>query len=481
MIKRFFTFILFVSIVNQLQAVEASITHCVLYSQNNPYLELYTRFKADDILYLHQANGKYAELEAVVLIKQGISVIVGDKYKIRSPLDSLKSDFWDIKRYNIPPGQYQMVIEISNKNYKEDPVFKMEKDLTIAAAQPRISLSDPLFISAYGKDETLPFEKHGVNYEALAYNLVLPEMNRLSFYVEVNRIDANWNEDFFVKYEIREGLPGASDEAILLSSKKLAATDYIPLFLEMDIKDVVSGNYTLHVTAGDRKLNTLDEKAIAFSVYKPLADIRKATTYNVSFENSFVQHKTRSELDYALKAIFPQVGNNMTEILNYVITSNDIKSKKYYLYTYWSQIAPESPELVYNQYMEVARAVDIKFQNNVGKGFETDRGYIFMKYGRPNDIIAVEDEPSAPPYEIWVYENVPTTQQSNVKFLFFSPSLSHNNFELLHSTCRGERNNPQWELELYRDSPNEVNDNIIDARTVSGNWNRNARRYFEDN
>ena len=62
--------------------------------------------------------------------------------------------------------------------------------------------------------------------------------------------------------------------------------------------------------------------------------------------------------------------------------------------------------------MEVAKAVDRLYKSGFGYGFETDRGNIFMKYGKPNDIVTVENDPSAPPYEMWVYNDFPKTKQT---------------------------------------------------------------------
>jgi hypothetical protein len=90
----------------------------------------------------------------------------------------------------------------------------------------------------------------------------------------------------------------------------------------------------------------------------------------------------------------------------------------------------------------------------LGYGFETDRGNIFMKYGAPNDVVSVEDEPSAPPYEIWIYYSFPVTAQFDVKFLFYSPELA-NSYNLLHSTCENEINNPAWEQILYKSALSE--------------------------
>ena len=131
--------------------------------------------------------------------------------------------------------------------------------------------------------------------------------------------------------------------------------------------------------------------------------------------------------------------------------------------------------------MEVAKAVDKLYADGFGYGFESDRGRIFIKYGRPNDVIKVDNEPSAPPYEIWFYNDFPQTNQADVKFLFYAPELGIN-YRLLHSTVRGEINNPRWQLELYNAVPNEVSgSNYIDATGVQPNNNRRAAEYFNEN
>jgi len=130
--------------------------------------------------------------------------------------------------------------------------------------------------------------------------------------------------------------------------------------------------------------------------------------------------------------------------------------------------------------MEIAKAVDKTYQRNVGFGFESDRGYIFLKYGKPNNIVSVEDEPTAPPYEIWIYNYLEETKQTDVKFLFYNKTLAANDMQLLHSTVRGEYSNPRWELELYGNDPNTASINQIDGRNASPGFNRRAREYFTD-
>jgi GWxTD domain-containing protein len=167
--------------------------------------------------------------------------------------------------------------------------------------------------------------------------------------------------------------------------------------------------------------------------------------------------------------------------MNTLIRENKPDAMRLYLFSFWAKENPNNPEEGYKAYMKVARAIDDKFQSGFGHGFETDRGYVFMKYGAPSDAVTVENDPSAPPYEIWTYHQFPRTGQNNVKFLFYNPSLATNGFILLHSTARGEVNNPRWEVELYRNAPNELDDtDYFGGSQMQDNTGRHARRLMRD-
>jgi GWxTD domain-containing protein len=218
-----------------------------------------------------------------------------------------------------------------------------------------------------------------------------------------------------------------------------------------------------------------------FQRSNPVLDLALEQNNVENYDNSFVHLIESDKLDYSLKAIVPRLTEQSSDVLYFILSNGNEQSKRYYLHRFWYNIYPDAPYVSYTKYMEIANAVDLSFRSGFGFGFETDRGRTFLKYGKPNDIIAVEDEPSAPPYEIWFYNELPETEQTNVKFLFYNPSLGNNDYTLLHSTCRGEVSNPAWEVELYRKAPGEAIGNSIDARNVQDNYNRNARRYFENN
>jgi hypothetical protein len=87
------------------------------------------------------------------------------------------------------------------------------------------------------------------------------------------------------------------------------------------------------------------------------------------------------------------------------------------------------------------------FSTKIMKGFETERGRVFLQYGKPDSRTQVPNEPSAYPYEIWWYYHY--KGQRNIRFVFYNPDMITNDYELLHSEALGEPNNPQWRLMLF--------------------------------
>ena len=249
----------------------------------------------------------------------------------------------------------------------------------------------------------------------------------------------------------------------------------------VDITGLSSGNYLLDVEVYDQVRNKLSSVEKAFIRSNPDADKEWAENSATFFESSFTHHMPPDSVRYALKAIAPKVSQIQTPVLNFLLEKGEPDNQRRFLHQYWVETNPVAPEQSYIEYMRLAYAVDKQYHSAFGYGFETDRGYILLKYGFPDDIIAVDDEPSAPPYEIWFYNNFPVTSQSDVRFLFYNPSLAGGDYKLLHSTAIGEVQNARWQIQLYNDalSEQEAGD-FINARGVRDNVNRRAVEYFED-
>ena len=464
-------------------AINVSVTTQLFYTQEEAYLEVYSRVISESVLYqqsLSDSTLQQSSIELLVIIKENDAVRIAEKYQINSPASATKSDFWDLKKYGLSTGDYSLELLFTDLHNISD-TLSYKEIISVKSPNEYFLVSDVLLMSAISAtSEKYNFEKSGFYYEPLAYDLVGKDMDRLIMYLELKNCETILTEEFYVKYYPIDIDDTELDNEYTAGYKKLKPDENLSILLEYNATKLPSGNYEMIIEVHKKDKSKVSQISKTFSVHHPIVDFKLKYRADETFETSFVQFINTEALDYGLKAVFPRVPNNMTEVLNQIIASKDLVAKRYFLYNYWISFSADNPKAMYEKYMEVARAIDRRYINNVGHGFESDRGYYFLKYGRPDNIVSVEEEPSAPPYEIWIYNYLPETQQTNVKFLFYNPSLVTNDYQLLHSTCRGERNNPRWEVDLYSDDFQGQNNNYHDARTTQDNFNRNARRYFSD-
>jgi len=474
--------ILFCCLAKYSKAINVSVSTTQFHNGEKAYIEISSRIISTSVKYTSTdtlSDQTQSNVEYTLIFKKNDSIVIADKYKLQSPLTSEPKDYFDLRRYSLSYGVYNIELQYVDLHNISDTLSYTEK-IDVKAIEDEILLSDVLLMhDVQQTKDKYNYEKAGFYYEPLCFDLIGEEQNILNMYLEMYNYENVLDGDFYIKF-----YPIDLDATTLVNQpkaayKKLSTSNCSSILLNYDCTDLQSGNYEMFIEVHKKDKSLVGRVEKTFSVFHPLVDYKILYQSDSQFETAFVQFLDRETLDYSLKAIYPRIGNNKTEILNQIIASKDLKSKRYFLFNYWSNFSND-PKAIYDQYMEVVRAIDLRYANNVGHGFETDRGYYFLKYGRPNNIITVEDEPSAPPYEIWIYNFMPETQETNVRFLFYNPSLVANDFKLLHSTCRGEINNPRWEVDLYIDDTQGQNNNYLDARTTQDNFNRNARRYFTD-
>jgi len=107
------------------------------------------------------------------------------------------------------------------------------------------------------------------------------------------------------------------------------------------------------------------------------------------------------------------------------------------------------------------------YGSKLQKGYRTDRGRVYLKYGAPNSITESPFTASLHPYEVWHYYH--TEGESNVKFIFYNTDLVSNEYELLHSTKRGEIRDPAWQLRLMKGHIPQSNFDLTRPENFWGN------------
>ncbi|MBI1223596.1 MAG: GWxTD domain-containing protein [Bacteroidetes bacterium] len=482
-----FFFVTFCSFSQAQDAIDANISYATFQSQGNGFVEIYLNI-------LGQSTGlspvsdstNQAVVDVVILFKQGENVVKFDKYRLKGPISTAPVDFVDVKRYALPNGNYQLEVSVEDM-VKTGNAHKYESTFNLDYTADKLGISDFELIASVSnadptKSATNPMIKGNYLFEPMPTNFYAKNDELMLFYFEVYNTDKAIGDDYLMSIFIDNDDTKEREEKISVSHKRKKPEPVAAAVQQVDIKELPTGNYNLVVEIRDKDRQLLAKKAIPFQRSNPYLKVSETdiATGKYALEDEFVGKMTADELVYALKAIFMQVDKADGEHIKMITSQRNMNAMRLYLFSYWIKENHNNPQAAYEAYMNVARQVDVSFANGFGRGFETDRGYIFLKYGAPNNTVFEENDPSAPPYEIWFYNQFPKTNQNNVKFIFYNPSLTTNGHVLLHSTARGEINNPRWEVELYRNAPNEIQGNqFIDGTQMQSNIGRHARQLFD--
>lgn len=480
MINRLFPSLCFLLCVVKLTAIDAAISYATFQSPDQAYLELYLRIDGTSISFnpvigdsLHQARA-----DITLQFFGEDQPAFADRFQVSSPLTAIPVDFIALQRYPLPPGAYELILELGDAADTENSK-KYRAAFEIRFVQDTIAQSDISLLAGIQPANTNgPLVRNGIQAEPLPNRYYGPESERLYFYHEIYHADRFIGEDFVLTYAI-ESLQNGTSERILERHKRQAAQPIISQYAQLDIRDLPSGIYQLAVEIRDRRKKLISRKLTFFQRSNP--GLWKEEEWLATFDptQSFVGNIPEDSLSYSLRALNPILPPADMESINWLLKQKDQRALRAFLLAYWSEQAGDRADLAYREYMAIARAIDQQFHSGFRYGFETDRGYIYLKYGQPTEIETRENEPSAPPYEIWTYDMLPATQQNNVRFVFYNPSLAPGDYRLLHSTARGELQQPQWQRILYRNAPNETDGNdFLEGTEVIDNFHRSSRRIF---
>ncbi len=453
---------------------DISMEVCRYVAGEEPYIEvsLYVvgRSLASDSL-----GQKEYGITYILMVKNAAGeVVAGNRYKLSAAGHPAK-DILDVRRFSIPPGQYSVSLEASDIL---DSLSTMEvrQDIDVPSDIASIQLSDLQLVAAIRPEQpgTPTLNKSGMSLEPLPFRFFYPALQMLYLYHETYHTDLLEGQPY-MQYTVKP-LQGDVPPAIV-SYRKVKKEPVSPQLFLLQINTLISGPYVLEAKLFDGNRQEKASAEIRFSRLNPRADSLYMESSALQVEGSFVDAIPEDSLEYCMRAMAPIISSIDNDVMNMLLQKGSAKAKRYFIHRYWTNTAGKSADIAYHAYMKVAHAVDDNYRSGFGYGFETDRGHIFLKYGRPDDIISIEDEPSAPPYEIWFYSTFPATHQANVRFLFYNPSLAKNAYKLLHSTAIGEVRNERWEIELYRDATLETPG--VNAKELGPNVYRNARKYFD--
>ncbi len=441
---------------------------------SSSYAELHVYVPGKAVIDSVVSDSVYRQaIDLLIVFTQSGEIITYDKITLSHESSQRDADYFDIKRYVLPAGDYDLELSWNDTYDPSVGQTVIDKLSLIDGAHNQPVMSRPALLQNVTQGSDALSAKNGMLMELLPYEIIPPDMSHLIAYSEFYHLE-DTSETYFLEYGIKEL---GSEDIVTRSYKRLGNLASETVLLTMELASISGGDYSFYVCLKDGSKREIQCEAQDFSVLGRL----QSDDNHIDLMETFAGRLESSELWYSLKSIMPLLPNKFHPTVQKMIDEQEDKSARVFLYSFWSGVNASQPDTAYAAYHKMCTDLDKVYGVGALKGYETDRGYIYLKYGSPTDIFPMSEEISAPPYEIWVYNQFPATGQIGVKFLFYNPSLDERSFLLLHSNAINERNNPNWQKQLYSLVPTEFEgSNYHDPREVSEGVYRMAVKMFED-
>ncbi len=410
-------------------------------------------------------NKRSAAVDITITFSKDGEVVKFDKYRLNSPeltdTSSLNFNLLDVKRFPLDVGDYELEVSYADTNEAE-AYGKFTENLHIADFREGVVLSEvTLLESMKTSQEENQFSKNGLELIPYVFPYYDEAFSTLRFYFETYNTDFLKDSVHLVTYYVSKS---GREQAIGQKKgfKKQKGQSINMILGEFDVSDLNSGNYDLviEVRDTDNELIAQSMKFFQLNIKKEAASsLEELEKQEVDLNRSFLAGLDAEKALYYCKALEPIAADDrQAQFIRNLTNKPNEEVQKRYLYNFWTATAPQDPEKGFLDYMKVVDHVEEAYSTSIKHGFETDRGWTYLKYGRPNQVQAYANfDPGALPYEIWQYYVI-QNGQTNVQFVFYSPQYSTNDYELLHSDARGEINDPRWKMRLY----DKTNDDHFD-------------------
>jgi|TARA_B110000046_G_scaffold52468_1_gene58654 GWxTD domain-containing protein len=463
--------------------LQAYFSYSTFYAPGKgPYIETYLSVNGKSAVYAKNDDDKTkARIEVTYIFMQGEVVKQFDKYELQGPelKDSLspKINFIDQQRIALLNGEYKMIIKIKDLNSDKDG-FSSEQKVKVSFDTDSMAMSSIELVEKYSSTITKgPFTKSGIDIIPNISNFYPETKNEILFYSEIYNSDKELNnEKFLIKYYIADYQTLEPNPNFIGYIRQNPSKVGIVL-RKFNIEKLKTGNYFLIIEIRDKNNVLQKNQSIFLQRHNPKMDVSKLLLKELDISSTFVNpyFDLDTLVDY-VRSVRPIADMGEQKFID-----NQTKRKaepnvlllKQFLYNFWKVRNSLDPDSDWGKYQFEVEKVNSTFGTSIKRGYQTDRGRTYLKYGPPNSRMEVPSEPNSYPYEIWQYNRI--GNQSNGRFVFYDSDLITNDFELLHSTVFGELQNYRWEMILQKRNTNQ---NDLDQTDPGNSIGSRASDYF---
>ena len=380
------------------------------------------------------------------------NTLVKDDYKFNSDLDDAnyfkEQKLTGAVKYFLSPGEYFCILkgyDLNDEQIFDSTVFSLSIPNFDST---KVMLSDIQLantIQQNSVDENSPFFKNTLEVvpnPSSLYGLGLPVMY---FYYEIHNVDKQVQTEFLrVSYE----LLNSSGVAVYSKQKFMPRTNSSLVDIgAIKVNEYFTGQYNFKVIVEDSLSGISDEAIKKLFIYNPeKLDSTQIILGDASYLSSSYITMSMEELDKEFdeaRYISTQLEKEKWSKLT------TLEAKREFLFEYWKNRDSNTSTAINETKVEYNKRIVYSRENfsdlSQKEGWKTDRGRVYVLYGSPSEIERYPYGSETIPYEIWRYENI----EGGAIFVFADYS-GFNNYQLLHSTKRGELKDDRWSDKIAR-------------------------------
>jgi GWxTD domain-containing protein len=156
---------------------------------------------------------------------------------------------------------------------------------------------------------------------------------------------------------------------------------------------------------------------------------------------------------HLVASLFPLSRSSDQPSIDYLRKKGTENELRNFLADFWDKKSGTNGLRDFRSFKKTVAEADRKFGTQTMKGYQTERGRVYIQYGKPD---MVENEQSdrfrkamtnlnTIPYEVWYYYSLDEpVRQTDVMFVFVQQNRGNINYKLLHSSGIGEVRNTEW-------------------------------------
>jgi GWxTD domain-containing protein len=421
------------------------------YDSTSNYVEIYYSFPQNDLTLQNENGTTFVSgfLEISIEDTANAITVVDNIWRVNNQIDTSKINSTSLLGqigFVVKKGEYVCKIKgfdsidtLNSKSYLED------MEIIPLIKKNRYSISDIQLASN--------IKSENANQNSLFYkNTMEVTPNPMTFYSETMPVLFYYSELYNLnlekpneKLEVQKLVYNGSGKLIHKKSKMISRDKKsIVEAGAVNLSKYPTDSYTFVVALVD----TSAEGGVASSkrlfLYNPsIKQEEDKTAENLGYIGSEYGVLSDEDCDIRFKQA-KYIASNQ-EIEQYE-SLDSLDSKRKYLYEFWLR-RDTNPQTAVNEfredYLKRVKLANDRYRTMNKDGYRTDRGRVMLVYGMPDQIDRYPNETNLKPYELWSYNSI----EGGVVFVF-GDITGFSDYELLHSTARGEIQDRNWQRRI---------------------------------